>query len=99
MPTLIIVKPDRLRSGKMQLSHDRSGIRTTRPKDNSTQDNMPHENLAIRQFAQDSEDNSPHFAILEYITLNSQMHATIILNCFNILLLIINCSILSHNSP
>ena len=32
------------------------GNRTTRPKDNSLQDNSPHENLTLRQLALDSED-------------------------------------------
>ena len=36
------------------------GLRTTRPKDNSTQDNSPQRRRALRQVAPHSEDNSPH---------------------------------------
>ena len=32
--------------------------------DQGKQDYLPHENLALRQLAPDSEDNSPHFVIL-----------------------------------
>ena len=40
--------------------HKLDELQTTRPKDNSPQDNSPHIKLALRQLAPNSYDNSPH---------------------------------------
>ena len=53
----------------------RSGIRTTRPKDNSPQDNSPQRKLALRQLAPHSEDNSPH---------SEDNSPQLVLTCYNL---------------
>ena len=54
-------------------------LKTYRKQDNSSQrqlapSNSPHEKLALRQLAPDSEDNSPYFVILKKCILLHLMH-------------------------